>query len=88
VKIRINTSKGNKTYSYRDPHINYDTDDSTSTEKPPDTPLSDINPDDIPDEMAGGSADINDLNLSKDTKKKLKTPTPFSGKREDLRKFL
>jgi hypothetical protein len=38
--------------------------------------------------MAGGSADINDLNLSKDTKKKLKTPTPFSGKREDLRKFL
>ena len=25
---------------------------------------------------------------SKDAKRKLKTPTPFSGKREDLRKFL
>jgi Ty3 transposon capsid-like protein/Zinc knuckle len=27
-------------------------------------------------------------NIAKETKKKLKTPTPFSGKREDLRKFL
>ena len=26
--------------------------------------------------------------ISKETKKKLKTPMPFSGKREDLRKFL
>ena len=26
--------------------------------------------------------------LSKDAKRKLKTPTPFFGKREDLRKFL
>jgi len=34
------------------------------------------------------SVNIANMNLSKETKKKLKTPTPFSGKREDLRKFL
>jgi Retrotransposon gag protein/Zinc knuckle len=41
--------------------------------------------------MLGGtsdSANIANMNLSKEMKKKLKTPTPFSGKREDLRKFL
>ena len=36
--------------------------------------------------MAGSSS--NEETLSKETKKKLKTPTPYSGKREDLRKFL
>lgn len=39
--------------------------------------------------MAGGSStQIDNINVSSETKKKLKTPTPFTGKREDLRKFL
>ena len=37
--------------------------------------------------MAGGSS-LKDSTTMKEIKKKLKTPTPYTGKREDLRKFL
>lgn len=38
--------------------------------------------------MAGEGSSTTGYPASETTKKKLKTPTPFSGKREDLRKFL
>ena len=38
--------------------------------------------------MEGDSAPVISTTTTTENKKKLKTPTPFSGKRDDLRKFL
>ena len=54
----------------------YETDESLG----PPTPTQET------ETMANGNA--SGTTTSRETKKKMKAPTPFSGKREDLRKFL
>ena len=85
--IQIDIIEENKTYlNYRNPnYFNdntttkgsldiYETDDSLG----PSTPK--------PETMADGNT--SETTASRETKMKMKVPTPFSGKREDLQKFL
>ena len=120
---RIDTRKGNKTYSFREPRPNvlesdkeeisspspnpsdYDLELLSQSKNPldPETPPQPTYQTFIPPEMSiptementgnpfGGRSSWQTQALaatSATTKKKLRPPTPFSGKREDLRKFL
>ena len=69
-------------YSFRDPKsLISETDES----EPSHTSISYESED---SDMVESNTETGTCNASFVTKKKLKTPTPFSGKREDLQKFL
>ena len=69
-------------YSFRDPKSLI----SETDESEPSHTL--INYDSEDSDMVESNTETGTSNASFVTKKKLKMPTPFSGKREDLRKFL
>ena len=84
--IQIDTNQGNKTYTWRDRPEDPDTSEEEELTSNYETVTEPEKERIMIITMAGSSS--KEETFSKETKKKLKTPTPYSGKREDLWKLL